>query len=542
MVSARYYGNFPSATRSRVLITCIFYTTVSALAEIPIVPAPETLPLSVDNRATPFFPPVIAQIGESCASANSVGYVFTYEINAARGISSADSADRYPYFWTFNFLNDGTESHGTHRMFIDAWNIIRTGGAPTWKDFGFYRAGSVRWMSGYEHYYNAMHNRVAVIDSLCFGDTATFIKMKQWLFDHGNGSPTGGIFTFTVSAYGVQDARIADGAHQGEYIVHTFGSDTIAGPHTLAVVGYDDNIPYDFNRDGSYTTGTDINGDGKITIADGEYGAFICANTWGTSSGDNGFSYVPYRLFALPWHQGGILDDQAYFITVLEEYTPLRTFKLTITHNQRNSIALSVGISADTGAVEPEHVRPLPQFSHAGGNLPMCGFNASSTIELGLDVTDLADSITGPSPATYFLIVDSDTDIGSCDSLALMDYSFSAATYRSADAPQRFSTGRNYLRIVAPAAGITGPGRRQPRNDPTPPAVRRSAGRLSMIIPEGYERAELFTAAGKRIATATGDISGRWISFPKKTINGTLIIRISGKSGTRSVKFGISGH
>ena len=39
-----------------------------------------TLPLSVDNSLLPYFPPLINQVGGSCAQASYIGYMYTYEM------------------------------------------------------------------------------------------------------------------------------------------------------------------------------------------------------------------------------------------------------------------------------------------------------------------------------------------------------------------------------------------------------------------------------------------------------------------------------
>jgi fermentation-respiration switch protein FrsA (DUF1100 family) len=52
----------------------------------------------------------------------------------------------------------------------------------------------------------------------------------------------------------------------------------------------------------------------------------------------------------------------------------------------------------------------------------MCGKSASSSIEIGLDITDLLDSVPGSATAKFFLIVESKGGSGTADSLSLMDY------------------------------------------------------------------------------------------------------------------------
>ncbi|MBN1575986.1 MAG: hypothetical protein JW913_05500 [Chitinispirillaceae bacterium] len=516
------------------LISAVFFllhaSIVIAARAVPEGKVIAPLPSRVDNGTTPYFPQVISQVGESCANANGVGYIFTYEINAARNAPASDSANQYPYFGTYNFLNDGSEKNGTYTMFIDAWKIIRDNGIHNAIDFGSIEPQSTKWVSGYEKYHRAMHNRVASIDSLSFLEQPTLAAMKRWLHDHGDGSPSGGIFTITASAFGIQDARISSGPEKGKWIVHTFGTSPGSGPHTYAVVGYDDSITYDFNKDGKVSDTADINGDKTVDAADREHGAFILANTWGESSWDNGFVYAPYRLFMTPYARGGTLTNRAYFITVRKEYRPERTFRVAMTHNHRGSIALSVGISGDTSATVPTHMRALKQFTYAGGNLPMCGYNESSSIELGLDVTDLLDSIHGASVAAYFLIIDAMDNNGSCDALFLLDYSGSAPEERhSSQTPLVLAAGRNLVRVSAPPMGIF-PGEKN-INRLFRQTARQSGKNIQIQFPAGAANITLFNSNGKNVVSSILSCPGGWFTLPTQVPPGGYFIRITDRTG-----------
>ena len=48
----------------------------------------KALPYTHDNTVSPYFPEVFMQTGWSCNQASSIGYVFTYEINALRDVAS----------------------------------------------------------------------------------------------------------------------------------------------------------------------------------------------------------------------------------------------------------------------------------------------------------------------------------------------------------------------------------------------------------------------------------------------------------------------
>ena len=68
------------------------------------------LPPAVDNSTQKFFPPILDQMGGSCAQASGIGYMFTYEINRLLDRDAHASADhRFSYQFSWNLLNDGQD-------------------------------------------------------------------------------------------------------------------------------------------------------------------------------------------------------------------------------------------------------------------------------------------------------------------------------------------------------------------------------------------------------------------------------------------------
>ncbi|MBN1130891.1 MAG: T9SS type A sorting domain-containing protein, partial [Chitinispirillaceae bacterium] len=84
---------------------------------------------------------------------------------------------------------------------------------------------------------------------------------------------------------------------------------------------------------------------------------------------------------------------------------------------------LSLGVSPNQAATTPAKIRLLNrEFCYSGGPHPMRGRGASPSIEIGLDVSDLIDSLAGSATGKFFLIVDSKGGSGTVDSLSFMDY------------------------------------------------------------------------------------------------------------------------
>lgn len=532
--------------RSSITLSCLLLLVIALPnpGQIPITLS-TTLPSSVNNSTLACFPPIPDQgQREACGNATGIGYAFTYEINAARNAAGSEKVNQYPFFHTFDFLNAGNETIEDtpgvyYRHFLPAWRIVRENGIPDVNDFGTSDLNSTRWLSGYDNYFRAMKNRVDKIDSFAITDTIGLRKLKQWLFDHGNGSSTGGIFVFTANIYGTQEVDIPSGPGAGKIMVKAWGSDQ-ASFHAMAIVGYNDSVRYDFNRDGKFTNTIDISNtagamgaDGRVTIADWEIGAFIAGNSWGTAAWDNGLCYAPYRTLVTSPQNGGLLSgNRVYYLTVKKSYMPRLALKINMTANLRNTIALSVGAAADQTATVPEKIRRFErQFTYSGGAYPLCGKGASASIEIGLDISDLLDSIGSVSPARFFLVVDSKGAAGIVDSLSLMDYT--SGMVKQTKSPQ-VSKAILAGTMVSPTTTVVGVDYNSKSNGVTNnPFPSRQSGfgwrmknsTMQISVPlNGRWRITLFTIQGKLCAERFAAADGGWINLPEHLPKGAYIV------------------
>jgi hypothetical protein len=486
-------------------------------AQIPIT-LTDNLPPSVNNAAKQFFRPIFNQQGSSCGNANGIGYNFTYEINYARNLSAATAGNQYPYCHTYHFLNGGNQDNGTSHMYVDALNIVKENGIPNVTDYGGFTNGyPTKWLSGYDLWYKAMQNRVDRIDTISLLDVAGLTRLKQWVFDHGNGSAHGGVANFGCSAQGWQLGTIASGVEAGKSIMTKYGTDP-SGDHGQTVCGYNDSIRNDVNRDGKFTNNIDVTGDGKVDLADWEVGALYMANSWGTSFGNSGFYYCPYRLLALPMEQGGLMNgNRACIITVKTGYKPKMTLKASITHSQRNQIALSVGVATDQAATAPTITKTYKhQFNYAGGAFPMCGKNMAATIELGLDLTDLLDSIPGAAQAKFFLIIDSKGGSGTVNSLSLMDYSAETAPMETRSTQTNVPiAAKTYVSVASTLSTVVWQGI-GPTKLRQPFAVRNVNGTIQVRLPvNGIQRVSLVDIRGKIHSFTVSETIAGWTALPQ---------------------------
>ena len=345
------------------------------------------LPRTVDNSKQPFFPPIATwrQQGSSCANAQSVSVVYSYEAQRLRGLRSTGATPEYTYEYTYHFLNEGTSNQGDGWMFVEAWDILKETGAPTSVDFGGLEWGNgfAGWMSGYDKYYRAMKypvERTYKIDaSVPAGDEI----IKQYLHDRGEGAEMGGNLVVQIRSTGWVKTTVG-----GRNVISSFGKGILN--HALTICGYDDSF----------------NG-----------GSWLVHNTHG-----DGLYWAPYSLFRAGGNVATTQGTPVMFPKLKKDYAPKYTFKITLTHNLRGSIAIMTGAAPSAGAtVATRNKDYAGAFNFSGGAFPLEGKAQSATLEIGLDLTDFADLVSGKD-ARFFLHVISKGGVGTIDKVSLMDY------------------------------------------------------------------------------------------------------------------------
>jgi hypothetical protein len=403
-------------------------TDMEKLSALPSLVLPEgvnrrLLPYMVDNSQLPYFRPLIAQVGLECGQASSIGVMFTYELNAKRGLPGNVSENQYPTHFAYNFINGGSDA-GVN--FWETFEILKQIGTPNVADYGgMATGGPSRWISGYDYYFNGMHNKIAGTYTIKTNTIEGLQTLKNWVYDHGNGSESGGIATF-YSEFTHPPVVFPPGTPEaGKHVIVSWGN---SPNHAMSIVGYNDSIRWDFNNDGRYTNNIDLNSDGIINISDWEIGGFKMANTYGSISGwgDNGFAYMMYKTVGDRFGQGGIWNNMFAVVDVKETYHPKLTAKINITFPCRNNLKLMVGVAADTAATEPEYIHHYPIYDFQGGCKAMQGDSGDEHIELGLDLNPLLTYIVPGQEAKFFLLVAEsgglDFTQGAINSFSLLDY------------------------------------------------------------------------------------------------------------------------
>jgi hypothetical protein len=374
--------------------------------EVPASHLKTTLPSEIDNTQNEFWPGLLDQLQfYSCQQYAGVAYTFGYEFNRLRNTPGWYWENRFGAHYTWNFLNEGERYTGVN--YLHSFDVIRQQGHMTNDYFGSDTAGSyLGWPSGYDKYYNGMYNRLKKVYAIPINSTNGVNTLRNYLYDHLDGSPTGGIACFTTESW-FEMGLLPPGTPEAGKSAELFWWPL--PDHGLCIVGYNDSIRYDLNGDGQYTNNIDINGDGIVDAKDWEIGGFKFANSWGYWWCDNGLAYVLYSAMASNYENRGVWNNSVYVVEADTGYHPLLTMKVKIDYNKRQRIRLVAGISSDTLAAFPEHTISFPIVNFQGGDHVMNGFDdgpGSKAVELGLDITPLINWFPANGAARLFIGVE----------------------------------------------------------------------------------------------------------------------------------------
>ncbi len=403
------------------------------LKDLPVLQLPEnylhrSLPAIVDNSTQSCMRPAFNQDGYSCGQASGIAYNFTYEVNRKRNLPSNIPDNQYPTHFAWNWLNSGYGYFGV--SYLHSFKILKKYGMPNVVDYGgsMSYGGNQRWMSGYDEYYNGMHNRINGAKQIQVGTPEGLEVLKHWLHDHLEGSDIGGIASFYAQYMAPQAQLPAGTPEAGKWVITYFGGNA---NHAMTIVGYNDSIRYDYNSDGYYTNNVDINNDGVVDMKDWEIGGFKMVNSYGgvPGWGDEGYAYMMYKTVADDLGSGGIWNHCVHILDAKETCEPQLTMKVTLKHDSRNKIKVVAGLSTDTSQLLPQTILEFPILNYQGGNLYMQGGTSpeeNKILNFGLDITSLLTHIESGDTSKFFLqVIENDSagaGTGEVISYSLMDY------------------------------------------------------------------------------------------------------------------------
>ncbi len=414
------------------------------------------LPSAVDNSKLAFLPPVYSQgQNASCQQASTIVYNFCYEMNRLRNVAADTLLHRYPDHFAWNFLNATEPYYGEGVSYFHSFDIMYEAGTPSLQTYGEI-TDRYTWMSNYDGYLEAMHNRITGAHSIAVGTPEGLTTLKHWLHNHLEGAETGGIATFGAGMPWNPE-QIPDSLPEGGKHVQTHF--LFPASHAMTIVGYNDSVRFDVNGDGKFTNQLDINGDETVDMRDWEIGALKYVNSYGPDWMDSGYCFMLYRTLALPYQTDGIWNNSVQVLTPDTTTKPLLTLKTRLTCNKRGRIKIMAGISADTSVYYPQHFQSFTVFNYQGGDFPMSGSSQplGDSLELGLDISPLLSYTKGQTFFRIFLVIEQNDPDEQCDGKIL---SFSVIShpddektmYRCTEAPFPFANdGLTMLSVVVNA-------------------------------------------------------------------------------------------
>lgn len=246
-----------------------------------------TLPYSVDNSQSPYFPEISSQGSlNSCVPFACSYYQFTYEVNKARGVATT-SDNTFSPKWAFNFLNHGNNS-GTNYALV--YGIFKEHGCPTTKSFPYDAKDYLSWSTDEKVWREAMRYRLKdyqLFDDIgkdgrdiTSPDDPDLLPIKTAL---SNGDILTCSTYMTSLEEGTKKLKTSPDAPENDKFLnekYVRSVPSTKGGHRMTIVGYNDNL------------WCDINDNNKVDA--GEMGALKIANSWGKTYANKGFVWASY--------------------------------------------------------------------------------------------------------------------------------------------------------------------------------------------------------------------------------------------------------
>lgn len=324
-------------TMNRPPRTFIALTACAALSSCQSVSTgPSGIP-RVDLTSLTWFPPIVRQQGNSCAQQAGLYYLLSAERNRQHFLSSWQPNNRFSPYQTYAILADSMDG-GSH--VTDGWHLAREMGVPRETDLP---SGSRNLMHGFDKYVRTARIRPTSWDLLPLR-TASDVRAIQKRLAAGHP---------VACDFQVRDARITKLA-DGSSLVTSWGR---TGPgHTMIYAGYDETIGQDINGDGQLTNDRDLDGDGRISLADWERGAFLVVNPWGPSWGTRGRAWALMREHAVSsWPRA----HEVATLTKFQESLPRVMLRISLALQDRSALTLTVSDGRRTISPLPFNSRPL---------------------------------------------------------------------------------------------------------------------------------------------------------------------------------------
>lgn len=359
-----------------------------------------SLPRSVNNSQLPSFPPVgdQQQLG-SCVAWGSTYYQGTHEYGLLNGLNNKASFQNvFSPKWTYNMMNGGQDGgldiFSTFELFAQN-GAVSIASFPYDTDYQAWDLNASDWVAAINHRTSA-----AQLISGLGGDQQNLDVIKQVL-NNGHIVNIGTFVESWVMDTVKADPAAASNPHAGEQVASWMNGSN--GGHCMTIVGYDDDIWVDINKNGK--------------VDPGEKGAFLIANSWGPDWGNKGFVWAAYDAFlthsAVPNGPsagrvplGDAMNSQVVnAVPIAHNYSPKVIAQFSLSSAERDLINVSIGIS-DTNSTTPTKTINSCALYNKGGAYEFDGTSPSSpeTATFAVDMTDLIPAVQSPTQR-YYLIV-----------------------------------------------------------------------------------------------------------------------------------------
>lgn len=327
------------------------------------------LPVSKDLSANGAFP-VIGNQGDygSCVAYATTYYQFTYQVARLNGWNvRSDTSKVFSPIFVYNYVNSGSLDNGT--SITECYPVLAELGAVRRYEFNESANSLCAW-NGKSKWFEisngdathtareltvaslnrALENRVTSWNSVQFSTqnettTAPVITPSNLscIDVIKNAIVSDHVLVFRLSnSYSLQ-RKLEYNASNVAYVAKFENRGSWQG-HALTIVGYNDNMYFDLNKNG---------------IAESfEYGALKVANSWGSTWGTNGYFWLPYDALNLVSNDESLntadrmvpLYNNSFYYIDVANYSPELTVEVDVTLNDRVDchMKLNRGISSNT--------------------------------------------------------------------------------------------------------------------------------------------------------------------------------------------------
>jgi hypothetical protein len=287
-------------------------------------PPLDGLPTAVDNSTLQYLPPIGNQGGQgSCTCFAACYYYNTYTQAMDEGydVSGGDADHICSPAFMYPLVNGGVDGGASTQYVVAMLNDV---GCSSWTLKPYNDSDWTSWPSE-PAWVDALRNRTRTAHSIGGSTESGLDAIKQHL---ANGNVAATRFTVYNTWYWYYPSD-QTGINNGVYYAPDGG---VAGGHAVTLVGYDDSKSYVDHRDGQTHNG-----------------AFLLANSWGTSwgvknstgAGTNGFFWVAYTMFL-----ESTFGPQAYYNDDRDDYQPSLYAVVGVNHAKRGKVSLRSGINA----------------------------------------------------------------------------------------------------------------------------------------------------------------------------------------------------